>query len=302
MHGYASAPVAKQAKKEKKWLVYFFVLPAFLMHFLFIAIPSLTTLFYSFFDWNGIGKAVFIGLQNYREMFHDPEFYIALANNFKWIAIFITVPVFLGLLMATWVCKLKKTQMFFRTIYFLPYIVAASMAGRIWCTYLNPYFGINNVFKAIGWADLGKTLWLGNKSIALFSVAFVDLWHFWGFVMVMFLGALQQVDPTLYESARVEGASKRQEFAYITIPSIMPTITFIIITIIMWSFLTFDYVWVMTGGGPGNASELISTLVYRNAYSRYRTGYASTICVFQTFLSVLAYCAMQAVKKRGWDV
>lgn len=297
-----AANALKPAKKQRKWLVYFFVLPAFLMHFLFIAVPSVTTLFYSFFDWNGIGKASFIGFANYQEMFNDPEFYIALVNNFKWIGIFITVPVFLGLLMAVWVSKLKKTQMFFRTVYFLPYIIAASMAGKIWCTYLNPYFGINTVFKALGFTTLGKTLWLGNKKIALYAVAFVDVWHFWGFVMVMFLGALQQVDPTLYESARVEGASKVQEFGYITIPSIMPTITFIVITIIMWSFLTFDYVWVMTGGGPGNASELISTLVYRNAYSRYRTGYASTICVFQTALSVLAYVAMQIVKKKGWDV
>lgn len=280
----------------------FFVLPAFLLHLAFIALPSLATVFYSFFDWNGIGKATFIGVQNYREMFGDPEFYIALQNNFKWIAIFITVPVALGLLMALWVSRLKKSQMFFRTIYFLPYIIAAAMAGRIWCSYLNPYFGINSVFKAMGFTKLGSTLWLGNKKLALYSVAFVDLWHFWGFVMVMFLGALQQVDPTLYESAKVEGATKVQEFVYITVPSIMPTLTFIVITIIMWSFLTFDYVWVMTGGGPGNASELISTLVYRNAYSFYRTGYASTICVFQTMLSVLAYAILQIVKKRGWDV
>ena len=294
--------VTKQARKQKKWLVYFFVLPAFLLHFVFIALPSLATVFYSFFDWNGIGQATFIGVQNYQEMFQDPEFYVALQNNFKWIAIFITVPVALGLLMALWVSKLKKSQMFFRTIYFLTYIIAAAMAGRIWCSYLNPYFGINSVFKAIGLTELGKTLWLGNKEIALYSVAFVDLWHFWGFVMVMFLGALQQVEPTLYESAKVEGASKWQEFTNITIPSIMPTLTFIVITIIMWSFLTFDYVWVMTGGGPGNASELISTLVYRNAYSFYRTGYASTICVFQTLLSVLAYAILQVVKKRGWDV
>ena len=159
-----------------------------------------------------------------------------------------------------------------------------------------------NVLKSIGLTKLGSTLWLGDKHIALFTVAFVDIWHFWGFVMVMFLGALQQVEPALYESARVEGANKWQEFTQITIPCIMPTITFVVVTIIMWSFLTFDYVWVMTGGGPGNASELISTLVYKNAYSRYRTGYASTICVFQSALSILAYMLLQAIKKRGWDV
>lgn len=158
------------------------------------------------------------------------------------------------------------------------------------------------MFKALGWAKLGKTLWLGNKAIALYSVAFVDLWHFWGFVMVMFLGALQQVDPALYESALVEGANRRQLFTKITIPCIMPTLVFVVITIIMWSFLTFDYIWVMTGGGPGNASDVLSTLIYRNAYSRYRTGYASTICVVQSFLSILTYIIMQVVKKRGVEV
>ncbi len=289
-------------KRASNYLVYLFVLPAFLLHFIIITAPSVTTIFYSFFDWNGIGKATFIGIDNYREMFADPEFYVALINTFKWTAIFITIPVILGLLSAMWVSKLKKTQMLLRTVYFLPYIIASSMAGRIWCSYLNPYFGINTTLKALGFTELGKTLWLGNKAIALYSVAFVDIWHFWGFVMVMFLGALQQVDPALYESARVEGASKLQEFTYITIPSIMPTITFIIISIIMWSFLTFDYVWVMTGGGPGGASEVLSTLVYRNAYSRYRTGYASTLCVFQSVLSVLAYSVLQIIKKRGWDV
>lgn len=282
--------------------VYLFVLPAFLVHFLFILAPSIATFVYSFFDWNGIGQAVFNGLDNYREMFADSEFWIALANNFKWIACFITIPVFLGLITAIWISKMKKSQMIIRTVYFLPYIIAASMAGRIWSSYFNPYFGINNVLKSIGLTKLGSTLWLGDKHIALFTVAFVDIWHFWGFVMVMFLGALQQVEPALYESARVEGANKWQEFTQITIPCIMPTITFVVVTIIMWSFLTFDYVWVMTGGGPGNASELISTLVYKNAYSRYRTGYASTICVFQSALSILAYMLLQAIKKRGWDV
>lgn len=296
------AAVINNKKRRQRLGVYLFVLPAFLLHFIFVLAPSVSTVYFSFFNWNGIGKATFIGLSNYKEMFADSEFTKALSNNLKWIAIFITIPVFLGLLTAYWVSKMRRTQILVRTIYFLPYVIASSTAGRIWCSYFNPYFGFNNVFKALGWAKLGKTLWLGNKAIALYSVAFVDLWHFWGFVMVMFLGALQQVDPALYESALVEGANRRQLFTKITIPCIMPTLVFVVITIIMWSFLTFDYIWVMTGGGPGNASDVLSTLIYRNAYSRYRTGYASTICVVQSFLSILTYIIMQVVKKRGVEV
>ena len=294
--------ISIQPKKKIRWAVYMFVIPAFLFHFTFIMAPSLSSVYFSFFNWNGIGKPVYIGLDNYREMMADIEFTTALTNNLKWIAIFITIPVFLGLLSAYWVSKLKKTQMAIRTIYFMPYIIASSTAGRIWCSYFNPYFGFNNAFKAMGLTALGSTLWLGNKNIVLYSVAFVDVWHFWGFIMVMFLGALQQVDPTLYESAMVEGANKRQLFTKITIPCIMPTFVFIIISIIMWSFLTFDYIWVMTGGGPGSASEVLSTLIYKNAYSRYRTGYASAISVIQSILAILTYSIMQIVKKRGVEV
>lgn len=281
-------------------MVYLFVLPVFLFHVIFILIPSLGTLYLSFFNWSGTGIPMFNGLDNYITMFQDINFYNAMLNNLKWIAVFITVPVFLGMLIAYWISNLKKTQMFMRTTYFIPYIVAAAMAGKIWASYFNPYFGVNQIFAALGLDGLSKTLWLGDPNIALFSVAFVDVWHFWPFVMVLFLGALQQIDPTLYESAKVEGANKAQEFFFITIPCILPTFMFVIITIIMWSFLTFDYVWVMTGGGPGNATEIIATLVYKSGFQKYEVGYANAICVIQSVLSILTYWILQVVKKRGW--
>jgi raffinose/stachyose/melibiose transport system permease protein len=290
--------------KSKRWhrLVYLFVLPAFLFHLIFIFIPSLGTLYLSFFDWTGVGIPVFNGINNYKIMLYDPAFYNAMFNNLKWIAVFVTVPVFLGLLVAYFISTLRHTQMFMRTIYFIPYVVAAAIAGKIWSAYLNPYFGINVAFRSLGLDRLGSILWLGNPDIALFTVMFVNNWHFWPFIMVLFLGALQQIDPNLYEAVRVEGASRWQEFIFITIPCIMPTFVFVVITIIMWSFLTFDYVWVMTGGGPGQATEIIATMVYKNGFQRYRVGYANSICVIQSALSIAAYAVLQLVKKRGWDV
>lgn len=180
--------------------------------------------------------------------------------------------------------------------------MSAAVAGKIWVSYLNPYFGINSLFAALGLEKLSNVLWLGNPDLALFTVAFVDNWHWWGFIMVLFLGALQQVDPTLYESVRVEGANKIQEFWYVTIPGILPTFVFVIIMTIMWSFLTFDYVWVMTMGGPNGATEIISTLVYKNAFIKYRAGYANAICVVQSILSLSTYWIMALLRKKGWDI
>jgi raffinose/stachyose/melibiose transport system permease protein len=283
-------------------LVYLFVLPAFIFHLIFILIPSMGTVYLSFFDWTGVGVPKFNGITNYKTMLSDPLFYNAMLNNLKWIAVFVTVPVILGLLVAYWISTARRSQMLMRTIYFIPYVVAAAMAGKIWSAYLNPYFGVSIVFRALGMEKLSSVLWLGNPDIALFTVMFVNNWHFWPFVMVLFLGALQQIDPALYESARVEGTSKWQEFIFITVPCIMPTFTFVIITIIMWSFLTFDYVWVMTGGGPGQATEIIATMVYKNGFQRYKVGYANSICVIQSVLSIAAYSVLQIMKKRGWDV
>lgn len=280
-----------------------FVLPAFVLHFLIVAIPSLATFGLSFTDWNGIGTPKFIGLNNFIEIFtKDDAIWPAFVNNLKWIAVFLTIPIILGLLSAVLISKLRRSQMFFRILYFLPYVVSAAVAGKIWVSYLNPYFGINSLFAALGLEKLSNVLWLGNPDLALFTVAFVDNWHWWGFIMVLFLGALQQVDPTLYESVRVEGANKIQEFWYVTIPGILPTFVFVIIMTIMWSFLTFDYVWVMTMGGPNGATEIISTLVYKNAFIKYRAGYANAICVVQSILSLSTYWIMALLRKKGWDI
>lgn len=164
---------------------------------------------------------------------------------------------------------------------------------------MNPFYGMNAVFDKIGLTGLASIKWLGDPKIALFSVAFVDNWHFWGFVMVLFLGALQQVDPALYDAAKVDGANSWQEIVHVSIPGIRQTIAFVFITIVMWSFLTFDYVYVMTNGGPANSTEILSTWIYKNAFVKYRSGYADAICVLQCGLCVVLYFVQKWICKKG---
>lgn len=286
--------------KKRNLVPYYFVLPAFLIHAVIVTIPSLSTLVMSLFDWNGMGKATFIGLANFAEIIGDDKVVkIAIANNLKWLAVFITIPVILGFVVAFLVSRLRHLQMFYRTVYFVPYIISAAVAGKIWTAYMNPYYGLNLVFKTIGLEQLGKTLWLGNPVIALFSVAFVDNWHWWGFVMVLFLSSLQQIDPALYESARVDGTNKFQELIHISLPGIRPTIAFVLIMTVMWSFLTFDYVYVMTNGGPANSTEILATWIYKNAFVKYRAGYANALCVIQSGICLIFYFLQKFVSKKG---
>lgn len=292
-----------KSNKSKKIVPLLFVLPAFLIHLLVITLPSASTIYLSLYEWSGIGKGKFIGLQNFVELFtKDTVIRFAFVNNVKWTLIFITVPIILGLVVALILSRVEKGQMFYRTIYFLPYVLSAAIAGRIWTSYFNPFFGINIIFDKLGLKFLAGIEWLGNPKIALYSVAFVDNWHWWGFVMVLFLAALHQVDGSLYEAANVEGANKLQEFFHITVPGVRPTLVFIVLMTIIWSFLTFDYVWVMTMGGPAQSTEIISTWMYKNAFINYRAGYANAICVIQSLLCLGVFAVLQYIRKKGWDV
>ena len=285
--------------KKGNIVPYLFILPAFIIHACIVTAPSLSTLVMSLFEWNGMGNAKYIGFNNFKEIFKDPLVKLAVVHNIEWLLVFITVPLLLGFVVAILVSQLRKCQMFLRTVYFVPYVISAAVAGRIWTAYMNPYYGVNQGFAGFGWEKLAKMQYLGNPRIALFAVAFVDNWHWWGFIMVLFLGALQQVDPTLYEAAKVDGANRFQELIHVSIPGIRQTIAFVLIMTIMWSFLTFDYVYIMTNGGPANATEIMATYIYKNAFVKYRAGYANALCVIQSGICIILYFLQKYVSKLG---
>ncbi len=295
----ASATPPKKKKKEN-WLLYLFVLPAFLIHFCVVAIPALSSFRMSLYDWNLLGSMEYVGLDNFIKIFtDDPQVFPAIMNNLKWLAFFITVPIIMGFTIAILVSSIKRFQLVLRTVYFLPYVVAAVVAGKIWTALMNPYYGLNAILGMLGFESLAEIKWLGNPDIALFSVAFVDNWHWWGFIMVLFLGALQQVDPSLYDAAKVDGATKIGEIIHVAIPGIRHTIAFVFIMTVMWSFLAFDYVWVMTNGGPAGSTEILSILIYKNAFVKYNAGYASALTIMQCGICIVLHFINQYVSKKG---
>jgi raffinose/stachyose/melibiose transport system permease protein len=293
----------RRARVTRKMIVpWLFVLPILLLHMLIALGPSLAAVYYSLTKWSGIGAAEFIGLENFRRMlFEDGDFKRAFLHNLIWLGLFLTIPILLALMAASLLAPIKRGGMLFRAILFIPYIVPSVVTASIWRNLLHPTLGVGAQLAKAGIPGL-NVAYLGKSDTALYAVAFVDNWHWWGFLMVLFLAAMQNIPPDLYEAARIDGATRWQEFRHITIPGIRPTLTFMILMTAIWSFLVFDYIWILTQGGPAGGSEVIGTLLYKNAFNRFEAGYASAIGLTMSFFAGIVIAIFAVLRRRGWEI
>jgi raffinose/stachyose/melibiose transport system permease protein len=173
--------------------------------------------------------------------------------------------------------------------------------AQIWRTILNPSLGLGVQLAKLGFpgADIK---FFGDERVVLYTIAFVDNWRWWGFLVVIYLAAMKSVDGKLYEAARLEGASRWQEFWYVTLPSIRPTLVFTLLITVIFSFLVFDYVYILTRGGPANASEVLSTMAYKAAFARFEAGYAAAIGLTTSFICLAIGLVFVGLRRRGWDI
>ncbi len=264
--------------------------------------PLLSAFYYALTDWSGIGKANFIGLDNFRRLlFEDMAFRQAFRNNLLWLSFFLTIPFAIALLAASLLAPIRRGGMFFRIALFIPYILPSVITASIWRSLLSPALGIGAQLTKIGVPGLDQAF-LGKPNTALFAVAFVDNWHWWGFLMVLLLTAMQTVSPELYDAARIDGANRWQAFRHVTIPGIRPTLVFLILMTAIWSFLVFDYIWILTQGGPAGASEVLGTLVVKNAINRFQAGYAAAIGLTMSLFAGISISIFVLLRRRGWEI
>ena len=191
--------------------------------------------------------------------------------------------------------------MVLRVTYFIPYVMAAVVNVQLWRFLMHPRVGIGPWLAQYGITFLDYP-WLGSRATALYAVAFMDNWHFWGFLLVIYLAAMSAVDIVLYEAARLTGPPRFQQFRFVTLPSIRPTLVFTLLMIIIWSGLVFDYVYITTGGGPANSSEVMGTFLYSNAFERFEAGYAASIGVLMTLWVGMAVGGFLFLRRIGWDI
>ena len=275
-----------------------YIVPALAINFVVILVPALSTIALAFFRWDGISTPVFNGLGNFRDLADDGVFWSALANNLIWTAIFLVVPIAMGLLAATMLLVARRGRMFFQVIYFLPVIIATAITARVWQGMI--YSPVTGVFGLLQRSGFPVTNPLSQPSMALFGVATVDLWHWWGFLCVIFFAALRQVPQEQIEAAKIEGATFWQMMRYVLLPAIRPTITLMMIMTVIWSFLVFDFVYILTQGGPAFSSEVLSTLAYRKAFYDLNVGQAAaTALVISLFGLVATYFYLRVQSREG---
>jgi len=263
-----------------------YLLPTLAINVVIILIPACLTIALAFFAWDGIGAPRWVGLGNFEALWGDRVFWRALRNNVVWTAIFLTVPIAMGLLAATMLLVARRGRTFFQVVYFLPVVIATVITARVWQGMIySPATGLFGVMQDAGFDVVNP---LSQPSLALFGVATVDLWHWWGFLCVIFFAALRQVPSEQIEAARLEGATFFQMMRYVLLPGIRPTIVLMMIMTVIWSFLVFDFVYILTQGGPAFGSEVLSTLAYRKAFYDLNVGQAAAASVVISLFGLVA--------------
>ncbi len=277
----------------------FFVLPAMLLYLIFVGFPFIQTIYFSLTDWNGVRPTKnFIGLDNYQEMIRDPLLWTSLRNNVTWVIVGTIAPMAIGLMLAMLLWHRPRGFNLFRTVFFMPQVLSAVVIGIIWSWIYNPIFGnLNKLLKAVGLGDFTRG-WLGDPSVALYAVLVAAIWAEVGFVFVVFLAGLQNVSRDLLEAATIDGANGWQRFKDVTVPQLGNVINVVTALLLIGGFNVFDIIFVMTGGGPANATEVIATLTYTEAFTQNRVGYASALSLVMTVVALVASVAFIRLREQ----
>ncbi len=259
---------------------YLFLLPALLLYGAFVVVPILQVTAYSFFSWdNGIVQE-FVGFANYARLGSDKVFWAALGHNAIWVILTLAFPLLAGLLLAAILAERSpRTIQVMSAIYFIPRTIPLVVAGIIWGWIYNPLFGLLNYgLDMIGLGNLAGA-WLAEENSALVSLNVVGAWTFFGFCVVIYLGAIQSIDPSLYEAAEVDGAPWWRKFRDITVPLLNNSTLFLGLYAAIEAMRFFDLIWVTTQGGPGYATEVLTTHVYKTFFLVGDFGYAAVLSV-----------------------
>jgi raffinose/stachyose/melibiose transport system permease protein len=285
--------------RRTTWIGLAFLAPALGINLLVIAGPAVSNMYFAFTDWTGFGAAHFNGLDNAVRLFQDQTFWNALGHNFQYMVFFLTVPMAMGLFGAFALSRIRRGASLFRVLFFLPYLIASVVNAAIWKNILDPQAGVALLLNKVGVHALDGVYFFGDPNLSLRSVMFVDNWHFWGFLVVLFLAATVSIDGSRYEAARIDGANAWQEFWHVTLPGIRPTLIFALTIISLWSLLTFDYAYALTGGGPAGSSDLVSLLVNRTAFGANEAGYAAFMGLAMSALGAVFLIIIGFLRRKG---
>ncbi|WP_030901210.1 carbohydrate ABC transporter permease [Streptomyces sp. NRRL F-5126] len=273
-----TAPARRRRATRVPPVVLAFVLLPLLAEGFFVFWPAIQGFYLSLTDWNGVSAPTFVGLGNYREMFGDGVFGKAFLDTVLWLVLFGGLSIVLGLGAALLLQQERRGIGFYRAALFLPVVFSLVATALVWQAMYQPDGLINQTLRGLGLGSWAHP-WLADQSTALYAVIVPALWREIGYVMVLYLAGLKGIDPMLYEAAKVDGASRGQQFRYVTLPQLSSVNAVVISVIVIDSLRSFDVVWALTRGGPYHSSELLSTYMYSTAFQSLRLGYGSALAV-----------------------
>ncbi len=269
-------------------MAWVFAAPALLVYVVFLVYPAVSSLWFSFTDWDGLSPTYHVvGLQNYTSMPSDPVVVQAAVNNLIWAVVTVVVPVVLGLALAVALNGKVRGKPLLRLVFYTPAVLPLVSVASIWGWLYNPQYGAINAFlRAVGLDSLAQP-WLGQDSTALAATMVAAIWLRVGFPMLLYLAALQGIPQDLYEAATVDGATRWQRFWHITMPSLKAAHYVVIALSVIDSFKVFDLIYAMTYGGPGTATQVMGTWMYFNVFQYNQAGYGTAIAVVITLVAIV---------------
>lgn len=273
----------------EKLASYLFILPAFALVVVLLLVPMVQNIYYSFFDWDGIGQPVFEGFGNYTRLLADRDFLISIRNTVLWVAFTLVFPVMGGLLVAVFVDGVRFER-FFKAVFFVPLTISFVATGIIWSYMFSKELGVlNGLFEALGLS--WRPSWLTGVPLNTFSMLIAWTWQQLGTNMVMFLMGLGTIPKEPIEAAIIDGAGRFETFRQVKLPMLRPITTVVITMAMVNSFKAFDIIYVMTRGGPYHSSETLAVTMFRETFTLFRMGYGSAISVFLSIV-VIAVSAL----------
>lgn len=284
-------PAGRRRKRRDTLIGWSFILPNFLGFALFTLVPVIAAFALAFMEWDSYRAPEWIGLDNFAEMLEDENFRVALGNTLYYAAGHIPLTMIAALGLAIVLNRKIRGVGFFRTAAFFPYVTSLVAVAVVWNMLFNPTVGpVNQFLGAIGVAD--PPGWVASTDWAMPAVIITSVWRDMGYYMVLYLAGLQSIPEEYYEAARVDGANAWHRFWHITLPSLRPTTFFVLVMLTIQSFKVLDLIVVMTNGGPGRSTLVLSQLVYREGITEGHFGYSSAIALV-LFVIVLSVTVLQ---------
>ena len=290
-------------KVNRYFIIVIFLLPAILIYTTFLTYPITQTIYQSFFSWNGIMQSPleFVGLDNYRDLYGNKEFFQALANSGRFLIVGFALQMPLSFLLGLFITSKLKFAKIFKTLYFLPVVIPMTAVGIMWGIILLPNGGLfNEVLQVLGLGFLVKD-WLGSTTVVPWTLPMVNLWAFVGLNMIIFSAGIVNIPSDIYEAAEIDGATGLVKIFRITLPLMKNTFKTYAILCVTGCLKVFDIVFIMTSGGPNRASDVPATMLYYAGFRYQKFGLANSIGVTIFVLGLVASILINKVIRNNDD-